>query len=565
MKFSEIIYKRPDINALQEKFHQLLDIYETADDFEIQNAVMKDINSLRMEFESMNTLSSIHYSIDTDNPNNEAEQKFFDDNLPLYEGLVHRYYECLIKSKFRTQLEEKWGKQLFEVAEVSVKTYSSEIVEDLIRENELRTEYTKLLASAKIFFDGEERNLAGLGSYMQSTDRDVRKAANDAKWNFFAENAEQFDRIYDDVVKVRDKMAKKLGYENFVQMGYDRMGRTDYNAEMVAKFRKQVLEHIVPITVRLKQRQQERLGIGEFKYYDQPIDYKSGNAKPHGTPDWIVSCAKNMYTELSTETKEFFDFMINNELMDLVTKKGKDTGGYCTFIEKYKSPFIFSNFNGTSGDIEVLTHEAGHAFQAYSSRNFEIPEYFFPTSEACEIHSMSMEFLTWPWMDCFFKDQCDKFKYSHLKGSVIFVPYGVTVDEFQHWVYANPNASGSDRKKAWLEIEKKYLPYIDYDENEFLLEGGRWQQQRHIYMSPFYYIDYCLAQICAFQFWKKSIEDRGKALDDYMRLCKAGGSKSFLELVKLANLVSPFEEGGMKSFVGAVGEWLENFNDKSVN
>ena len=312
---------------------------------------------------------------------------------------------------------------------------------------------------------------------MQSTDRDVRKAANDAKWNFFSENAEQFDRIYDDFVKIRDRMAKKLGYKSFTQMGYDRMGRTDYNAEMVAKFRKQVLDYIVPITVKLKQRQQERLGIEKFKYYDQPIDYKSGNAKPHGTPDWIVNCAKNMYSELSNETKEFFDFMITNELMDLVTKKGKDTGGYCTFIEKYKSPFIFSNFNGTSGDIEVLTHEAGHAFQAYSSRNFEIPEYFFPTSEACEIHSMSMEFLTWPWMDCFFKDQCDKFKYSHLKGSVIFVPYGVTVDEFQHWVYENPNVTPDERKQAWLQIEKKYLPYIDYDENEFLINGGRWQQQ----------------------------------------------------------------------------------------
>jgi M3 family oligoendopeptidase len=565
MKFSEIAYKRPEIHAIKEKFNGLLDIYESANDVEIQNAIMKDINHLRMEFESMNTLSSIYYSIDTDNVKNEDEQKFFDDNLPVYEGLIHRYYMCLINSKFRHELEEKWGKQLFEVAEVSVKTFSPEIVDDLVRENELRTEYTKLLASAKIFFDGEERNLAGLGSYMQSTDREVRKAANAAKWKFFSDNAEQFDRIYDDFVKVRDKMAKKLGYKTFTQMGYDRMGRTDYNEEMVAKFRKEVLDYIVPITVKLKQRQQERLGVNEFKYYDQPLDYKSGNAKPHGTPDWIVSCAKNMYSELSLETKEFFDFMINNELMDLVTKKGKDTGGYCTFIEKYKSPFIFSNFNGTSGDIEVLTHEAGHAFQAYSSRNFEIPEYFFPTSEACEIHSMSMEFLTWPWMDCFFKDQSEKFKYSHLKGSVIFVPYGVSVDEFQHWVYANPTATPIERKAAWLEIEKKYMPYIDYDGNEFLMDGGRWQQQRHIYMAPFYYIDYCLAQICAFQFWKKSHEDREKALDDYLRLCKAGGSKSFLDLVKLANLVSPFEEGGMKSFVGSVEEWLENFNDKSVN
>src|SRR5258706_3248875 len=305
---------------------------------------MKDINSLRMEFQTMSTLSSIHYSIDTTNKEFEEEQEFFDSNGPIYEGLIDRYYICLLRSKFRSQLEEKWGKQLFDVAEVAEKTFIPEIIDDLRQENELRTEYTKLLASAKIFFDGEERNLAGLGTYMQSTDREVRKAANEAKWKFFAENEEQFDRIYDDLVKVRHRMATKLGYESFNQMGYDRMGRTDYNSEMVAKFRKNVLDYIVPLTVKLKQRQQQRLGIDDFKYYDQPLDYKSGNAKPNGSPEWIVSCAKNMYTELSVETKEFFDFMMNNEMMDLVTKRGKDTGGYSTFHKKNKKQIIFFNF-----------------------------------------------------------------------------------------------------------------------------------------------------------------------------------------------------------------------------
>lgn len=478
---------------------------------------------------------------------------------------MHSYYTAIVNSKYRNELEAKWGKQLFDVAEVTLRTFSPDIIEDLQKENELRTDYSKLLASAKIFFDGEEKNLQGLIPYMESTDRDMRKAANEAKWKFFADNEEEFDRLYDELVKVRAKMAKKLGYKNFVQMGYDRMGRTDYNADMVKVFRDQVRDTIVPIAVKLKQKQQRRLGLESFKYYDQPLDYKSGNAKPHGSPDWIVSCAKNMYSELSPETNEFFNFMLENEMMDLVNKKGKDTGGYCTFIEKYKSPFIFSNFNGTMGDIEVLTHEAGHAFQAYSSRNFEIPEYFFPTSEACEIHSMSMEFLTWPWMNCFFKDQTEKFKYSHLKGSVIFIPYGVTVDEFQHWVYDNPEATPAERKQAWLNIEKKYLPYIDYDNNEFLEKGGRWQQQRHIYLSPFYYIDYCLAQICAFQFWKKSMENREQALEDYLRLCRAGGSKSFLGLVETAGLTSPFEDGCLKSFMGVIDNWLENFDDTSVN
>lgn len=565
MKFSEIEYKRPNVSVISEKFEHLVNLFQKAESFDEQDALIRNINDLRMEFQTLGTIASIKYSIDTNDKEFEEEQNFYDANSPVFDGLVHKYYTAIVNSKFRTELEKKWGKQLFDVAEVTLRTFSPEILEDLKKENELRTDYSKLLASAKIFFDGEEKNLQGLIPYMESTDRDLRKAANEAKWKFFADNEEEFDRLYDELVKIRARMAKKLGYKNFVQMGYDRMGRTDYNAEMVKNFRDQVLETIVPIAVKLKQKQQKRLGLESFKYYDQPLDYKSGNAKPHGSPDWIVSCAKNMYSELSPETNEFFNFMLDNEMMDLVNKKGKDTGGYCTFIEKYKSPFIFSNFNGTMGDIEVLTHEAGHAFQAYSSRNFEIPEYFFPTSEACEIHSMSMEFLTWPWMNCFFKDQTDKFKYSHLKGSVIFIPYGVSVDEFQHWVYDNPDATPAERKQAWLDIEKKYLPYIDYDNNEFLEKGGRWQQQRHIYMSPFYYIDYCLAQICAFQFWKKSNENREQALEDYLRLCKAGGSQSFLGLVNTANLISPFEDGCLKSFMGVIDNWLEGFDDASVN
>lgn len=565
MKFSNIDYSRPDISKVEEKFNHLINLFENAENFEEQDALIKDINDLRMEFQTQSTIASIRYSIDTNDKEFEAEQDFFDSNGPVYEGLIHKYYSAIAKSKYRKELEEKWGKQLFDVAEVSLRTFSPEIIEDLKIENELKTDYTKLLASANIFFDGETRNLQGLIPYMESTDRETRKAANEAKWKFFEDNKGEFDRLYDELVKVRARMAKKLGYKNFVQMGYDRMGRTDYNAEMVANFRAQVLQYIVPIAVKLKHKQQARLGLDSFRYYDQPLDYKSGNAKPNGSPEWIVRCAKNMYSELSPETNEFFNFMLDNELMDLVNKTGKETGGYCTFIEKYKAPFIFSNFNGTMGDIEVLTHEAGHAFQAYSSRNFEIPEYFFPTSEACEIHSMSMEFLTWPWMNCFFKDQTEKFKYSHLKGSLVFIPYGVTVDEFQHWVYDNPDATPAERNNAWLDIEKKYLPYIDYDDNEFLKQGGRWQQQRHIYMSPFYYIDYCLAQICAFQFWKKSHENREEALADYLRLCKEGGSKSFLELVATAHLISPFKDGCIESFVGEIENWLMNFDDTSVN
>jgi M3 family oligoendopeptidase len=564
MKFTQMQYKRPDMKELEEKFTQLLTKFNDCASFNEANSIMVEINDLRSDIESMSELVGIRHTVDTTDSFYEKEQDFIDENMPIYQGLVSKYYEVLINSKFRPELEEKWGKQLFNIATLSIKTFSPEIIEDLQIENKLSSEYTKLLASAKIMFEGEERTLSQLTPFRLSTDRSMRKGANEAKYAFFAENETKLDEIYDGLVKVRTKIAKKLGYENFVQLGYDRMLRSDYNAEMVANYRKQVKEVIVPIATKLRERQCKRLGLDHLYHYDEGISFKSGNAKPHGNPQWIVNNAKKMYEELSKETGEFFNFMIDNQLMDLESKKGKAGGGYCTFIGNYKSPFIFSNFNGTSGDVDVLTHEAGHAFQAYCSRNYAVPEYNFPTYEAAEIHSMSMEFLTWPWMNLFFEEEELKYKFNHLSESLLFLPYGVTVDEFQHFVYNNPEALPAERKTAWREIEKKYLPHRDYDGNDYLERGGYWYQQAHIFGSPFYYIDYTLAQVCAFQFFKKANDNRENAWTDYMNLCNAGGSKSFLGLVQLANLNSPFDDGCIDSVIGDIENWLNGVDDTKL-
>ncbi|MCM0649886.1 M3 family oligoendopeptidase [Clostridium swellfunianum] len=564
MKFSEFQYKRPNIKELETCFDELLRDFNNAESLESQSSVMEKINELRNEFESMSQIVGIRHTIDTTDKYYEEEQTFFDENTPIYQGLVSNYYSSLVNSKFRTGLEDKWGKQLFNIAELTIKTFSPEIIEDLQLENKLSSEYTKLMASAKIMFEGEERNLSQLAPFQISTDRDMRVKANKAKYGFMIENEQKLDEIYDGLVKVRDKIAKKLGYENFVALGYDRMLRADYNSEMVANFRKQVKEYIVPTATELRERQRVRLGLDELKYYDERFSFKTGNAKPKGDPEFILNCGNQMYNELSAETKEFFDFMVENELMDLVSKRGKAGGGYCTFISKYKSPFIFSNFNGTSGDVDVLTHEAGHAFQVFSSRNYEIPEYNFPTYEACEIHSMSMEFFTYPWMNLFFKSDVDKYKFSHLAEALLFIPYGVTVDEFQHYVYENPEATPAERKHAWREIEKKYLPHRDYADNDYLERGSWWHQQGHIFGSPFYYIDYTLAQICAFQFFKKASDNRENAWNDYLTLCKAGGSDSFVGLVKLANLISPFEDGCISSIIGHIENELNSIDDAKL-
>ncbi len=561
MKFSEYRYERPDVQDFRQRFKELLDAFAAADTYEEQGRIMREINQLRSGFDSMQEIASTRHTIDTNDEFYQAEQDFYDENNPIVQEFISDYYRALIGSKFRAELEQQWGRQLFQIAELSLKTFSPEVIEDLKRENRLTTEYAKLIASARIPFEGEERNLSQLVPFQQSTDREIRKRAAEAAYGFLAEHEDELDRIYDELVQVRTKIAKKLGYRNFVELGYARLSRTDYDAEKVANFRNQVQEHIVPVATKLKERQKNRIDVEQLLYYDESFSFKSGNATPKGDPEWIVKNGAKMYTELSSETDEFFSFMTENELMDLVAKPGKRSGGYCTFISEYKAPFIFSNFNGTSGDIDVLTHEAGHAFQMYESRGFEVPEYQFSTLEACEIHSMSMEFFTWPWMDLFFEEQADKYRFDHLASALIFIPYGVAVDEFQHYVYEHPEVTPAERKQTWREIERKYVPYRNYADNDYLERGGFWHRQGHIFNSPFYYIDYTLAQICAFQFWKKMHEDREAAWADYLLLCRQGGSRSFTDLVEIAGLISPFEDGCVTSVIGTIEVWLNRVDD----
>ena len=564
MKFNEYKYEHLDLEKIKKEFSGLIESFEKAENVEGQIIALDEIIKLRNHIETMQTLVSVRHSIDTNDEFYDKENEYMDEISPILFGFTNDFYKALVNSKFKDELIQKYGKFLFDLAENTLKTFSPEIIPDAQEENRLSSKYSKLIASAKIDFDGKELNLSQMVPYTQSKDRNVRIEAAKKVAQFFAENQDEFDNIYDSLVKVRTRMAQKMGYKNFVEFGYKQLSRLEYDAKMVEDYRKQVFENIVPLHTELRERQGKRLGVDKLKFYDEAIKFNSGNADPHGSPEWILNNGKTMYKELSKETDEFFTFMTENNLLDLLSKKGKMSGGYCTYIPEHKAPFIFANFNGTSHDIDVLTHEAGHAFQVYQSRGFEVPEYLWPSYEACEIHSMSMEFLTWPWMDLFFENDTDKYKFIHLSEALLFIPYGVTVDEFQHWVYENPEATPKERREKWIEIEKKYLPTRDYGEVEELKNGIFWFRQGHIFSSPFYYIDYTLAQVCAFQFWIKSRENREKAWQDYLNLCKLGGSKPFFELMKSANLKNPFEEGTLAIVIPKIKEYLNNVDDMNL-
>lgn len=559
MKFKDFTYERPNYDLTKETLTTLIKKLNDSNSIQEQKGIIHEINSIRNHISSMSSIANIRHTINTEDEFYDKENEYWDEISPLYQELDSQFYEVMVNHNNKNQLLEEYGSQFFKLMENSLKTFSSEIIEDLQEENKEISKYVKLLASAKILFDGKERNLSGMTPFILSKDRTIRKAAQEAKSTFFINNEKRFDEIFDNLVKIRVKIAHKLGFENFIELGYLRMNRVDYDSKMVESFRKQVIESIVPLASTLYKKQRERLGLDSLKYYDEKFEFNDGNPTPKGDSNWIIEQGKKMYHELSPQTGEFIDFMTDNDLMDLITKKGKAGGGYCTFIPDYKSPFIFSNFNGTSGDIDVLTHETGHAFQVYRSSWIEIPELLWATYESSEIHSMSMEFFTWNWMEKFFKEDTNKYKYLHLSSAIKFIPYGVLVDHFQHKIYENPDLTPNERKNIWRELEKIYKPHSDYSENPFLEKGTWWFQQAHIFEMPFYYIDYTLAQICALQFWKKMNKDYKESWNDYLNLCYEGGTKSFLNLLKVAKLKSPFEDGCVKDIIVDVENYLMNF------
>lgn len=550
MKFKDYTYERPDFEKLAERIDELTSAIQDESDIERIQEAIHEINEIKNKVSTMENLAYIRNSINTQDKFYEDEIAAINEKGTVLISSLNRLSKVLVHHSLRSKLEKRYGSHWFQLMVLDLKTFDDSIAPLLVEESRLTVEYDKIMASAQIEFDGKVNNLSQVRKYLSSTDREIRKEAMLKINAFFAENEERIDSIYDKLVHIRTEMAQKLGYKDYIEYRYAQMGRTDYNRDDVANYRKQVLDYLVPVAEDIFKKNLKRIHIEDGKFYDLGLEFLDGNPTPKGNKDELVAKAMKMYKEMSAETDEFFTFMTEHELLDLETKPGKANGGYCTYIPEYKSPFIFSNFNGTRGDVDVLTHEAGHAFMAYSCKDTaENPDLCWPTSEACEIHSMSMEFFAYPWMKLFFEDDENKYKVSHMNGALTFIPYGVCVDHFQHLVYEKPEASPQERKNMWKQCERLYTPWRDMEGMPMYEKGAFWFNQPHIFSSPFYYIDYTLAQVCALEFYLDSLQNRKDAWERYVHLCRLGGSKSFLELIQEVGIHNPFADGSIKSIV----------------
>ena len=556
--FREMPYHRPDIAGYIEKFKNATQNLKNSKTYEEARKVFFDQQAEEEEIETLFSIASVRNTIDTGDPFYEAEMKWLQEQMAKMIPIEKEYVQALASCPFRKDFEAEYGVQLFRDADASLKTMDERIVNDRIREGEIRQAYQKVTASATISFRGEECNFYALLKHMESTDRQERKEAFHAWATLYQTISPQLDAQYDELVHLRDHMARTLGFGSYTEMAYLQRGHYDYTEKDAANFRKQILEIVTPAVMDLRERQRVRLGVDRLHYYDEMLVYPEGNADPEGSVEELIAKAQQMYREMSPETGEFFDFMVKYHLFDLETKPGKRMGGYMTRFSKYRAPFIFSNFNGTSADVDVLTHEAGHAFQGYlAMRSIPISSLRGSTSEINETHSMSMEHFAYPWMGLFFGEKKEKYLTSHLIGALTVLPYMCVVDEYQHRVYEKPEMSPAERRAVWREIEKEYMPWRDYDGEKFLEEGGFWMQKQHIFLYPFYYLEYALAQMNAFQYYGLMKQDRDKAWADYMTLCRAGGTKGYFELLETGKLLNPFKEGTVEKSVRHVIDELK--------
>lgn len=561
MKFSEMPYQRPDLEQIKSQLSDFASDLAHAANYAAAKDIFLKKDVLDKHIGTLASLASIRHTIDTRDPFYDEEITFWNGAHPQIAEVNQKWIDVLLASPFRAEFEQEFGNVTFLNAEIERKTFAPEIMEDLAAENDLTCEYEKLIASAQIPFEDGIYTLSQLTPFKNDLDDGRRLSAWKAEGNWYKEQQSKLDDIYDKLVHLRDKMGRTLGYENYTKLGYHRMGRNCYTKEDVENFRQAVVKYLVPVANNIYIAQAKRLGKEyPMSFADNVLEFRDGNPKPAGTADDILAAGKKFYDELSKETSEFFRIMLDQELMDVLSTEGKAGGGYCDGLMDYEVPFIFANFNGTKGDVEVITHEAGHAFACYINRKRTPASTVWPTLEGCEVHSMSMEFFAEPWAEYFFGKDTKKFLYSHLSGALTFIPYGTMVDHFQHIVYEKPEMTPAERHSVWKELLGIYMPWMKLDGDiPFYSEGEGWQRQSHIYVRPFYYIDYCLAQTISLQFWALIQEDPKKAWEKYMAYTTLGGSDVFTELLSKAGLESPFDENCLKTVCEKANQWLQEF------
>lgn len=552
MHFRDMPYARITCEEIEKRYQELFQELQQVSCEEDCISVLKKQYRLQEDMTPI-SLCAVRHDMNMNDPFYAEEQKYYDQVGPMISDFANQFDRLLVESPYSTYFEKIMGSFAFSIIKTGLEAYDSRLVSLQQEENSLTSRYAQLTSNGKVDYNGNLVSRAGLALEAESPDREIRRRVSEAVSASWEAQREDLEDIFDCLVKNRHQQAEMMGFQDYVEPGYLRMNRIGYTPEDVKCFREQVKMYIVPIAAALHKKRRERLGLEHMYSYDSSVFFLEGNPVPLGDDRFCLEMTKEMFTRLSPETEEFIHFLLDNGLYDVEVRDGKFTGGYCAQFEAYRCPFILANFDGTSENAYIMSHEGGHAFYFYLKRNDEIREHGWYTSEMAETHAMSMEFFLAPYMELFFGDRADDYRKMHLENAVRRIIYQCQQDEFQEIIYRQPQLSKQQRNEVWERLEKEYFPFREYTEEEKQRTGHRWQRIPHLYHWPFYAIDYGLAQVCALEYYRWMSEDFEGAWKSYLTFCEKSGELNFPEAVKAAGLGNPFEKDCLKDLM----VWLQ--------
>jgi len=541
-----------------EKLQSLIFAAEQSDSPKRWLALYSDWNALGAYIQGEGSRISYEQSKDMNNPKcNDADKYYREQVVPAADLGSSIMLDALLKSKYKNAIGSHYGPYLIEALNTAVEPLAPVNSDLRVKVSDLADQYDKILSAGEVDVMGKMVTLP-VGVAMQSdSNPETRKAAFIAVREWFLTHHDEIAEIFDKMIHARDEMGRNLGHDNFIPLGYLTMRRTDYGPAEAKAFRDSVRQYAVPLMTKLYELQASALGTPTLRPWD--AGYHPEYTLPSGIAPVATQLekAQRVFDDISPRLGKHFARMRKEGLIDLENRKGKRAGAFCTSFPDEGRVAIFCNSTGDENDVSTLMHEMGHAFQAWESQSIEAVDLQWPTSDAAEVHSMGMEFLSMPKLTHFFSpEQAQKFQHNHIYDAVSLMCYISIVDEFQHWVYEHPNVSIAERDQAWSEIWDTYLPGIDFSGVE-QYKYARWYAQGHIFQSPFYYIDYAIAQTGAMQLGLMDIEDHEKALDTYIKLCTIGGTKSVLNIFREAGLRSPFDPATMRDLMDYAAKALD--------
>jgi oligoendopeptidase F len=506
------------------------------------------------------SLAMIAYTCDTPDATKEAAYlRFSSEVLPQAEEQGVRLARLLVASglsvpglevplqRFRTSIA------LFREANVQI---TAEL-------EALGAQYQKITGGMTAEWEGERKALPQLAPYLESADRDTRERAFRRAVEPYVQVRKDLAAQFDEMLSRRQRIAANAGYPSFRDYIFPAKYRFDYTAEDCAAFHDAVLSTVVPAVERTLAERRKRLGLATLRPWDLAVSpYRPEMPRAFGNGKDLASTASRMFVRVDPELGSEFATMITEGLLDLDSRQGKAPGGYCDTLHARGRPFIFMNASGVLQDVTTLLHEAGHAFHAFSSHQRPLIWQRHPGSEAAELASMSMEFLAGRWMaqpvGYLPEGDATIAQLEHFEDVLSSLAHIACVDAFQHWIYTSPEGADADSRDAeWLRIRARFEPGVDWTGLE-PERVARWYRQLHIFLYPFYYIEYGIAQLGALQVWRNSTRDRQEAVAAYRRFLALGATAPLPELYGAAGAELIFDARRMGNLVDAVETEIES-------